>query len=214
MVGVLSGSSTSVTGPAAGLTAVVASQIAELGSFQAFLVALIVAGALQIVFGLLKGGFLASFFPSSVVKGLLAAIGIIIILKQLPHLVGYDANPVGDTDFCQTDQKNTFTELPTAFKMFSSRCDNDRPSFVRPARSLGKSFMATEIPDPWALGGGVIWNCSESCPDSNGSSLGHSSHSLGSGARRRGSLGFSCSCFPFPIFPHWPNPLCTELQLP
>ena len=118
VVGVLSGSSTSVTGPAAGLTAVVASQIAELGSFQAFLVALIVAGALQIVFGLLKGGFLASFFPSSVVKGLLAAIGIIIILKQLPHLVGYDANPVGDTDFCQADQKNTFTELPAALQMF------------------------------------------------------------------------------------------------
>ena len=118
VVGVLSGSSTSVTGPAAGLTAVVASQIAELGSFQAFLVAVIVAGALQIVFGLLKGGFLASFFPSSVVKGLLAAIGIIIILKQLPHLVGYDANPVGDTDFCQTNQKNTFTELPAALQMF------------------------------------------------------------------------------------------------
>jgi carbonic anhydrase/SulP family sulfate permease len=77
-----------------------------------------VAGALQIVFGLLKGGFLASFFPSSVVKGLLAAIGVIIILKQLPHLVGYDANPVGDTDFCQTDDKNTFTELPAALQMF------------------------------------------------------------------------------------------------
>ena len=118
VVGVLSGSSTSVTGPAAGLTAVVASQIADLGSFQAFLVAVIVAGALQIVFGLLKGGFLASFFPSSVVKGLLAAIGIIIILKQLPHLVGYDTNPVGDTDFCQTDDKNTFTELPAALQMF------------------------------------------------------------------------------------------------
>jgi MFS superfamily sulfate permease-like transporter len=118
VVGALSGSSTSVTGPAAGLTAVVASQIAELGSFQAFLVAVIVAGALQIAFGILKGGFLASFFPSSVVKGLLAAIGIIIILKQLPHLVGYDANPVGDTDFCQTDDKNTFTELPAALQMF------------------------------------------------------------------------------------------------
>jgi carbonic anhydrase/SulP family sulfate permease len=118
VVGALSGSSTSVTGPAAGLTAVVASQIAELGSFQAFLVAVIVAGALQIVFGILKGGFLSSFFPSSVVKGLLAAIGIIIILKQLPHLVGYDANPVGDTDFYQTNQKNTFTELPVAFRMF------------------------------------------------------------------------------------------------
>ena len=118
VVGVLSGSSTSVTGPAAGLTAVVATQIAELGSFQAFLVAVIVAGALQIVFGILKGGFLSSFFPSSVVKGLLAAIGIIIILKQLPHLVGYDANPVGDTDFCQADDKNTFTELPAALQMF------------------------------------------------------------------------------------------------
>jgi len=118
VVGALSGSSTSVTGPAAGLTAVVAAQIAELGSFQVFLVAVIVAGALQIVFGILKGGFLSSFFPSSVVKGLLAAIGIIIILKQLPHLVGYDADPVGETDFCQTDQKNTFTELTAAFRMF------------------------------------------------------------------------------------------------
>jgi carbonic anhydrase/SulP family sulfate permease len=118
VVGALSGSSTSVTGPAAGLTAVVAAQIAELGSFQAFLVAVIVAGALQIVFGILKGGFLASFFPSSVVKGLLAAIGIIIILKQLPHLVGYDADPVGDTDFRQTNQNNTFSELPAAFRMF------------------------------------------------------------------------------------------------
>jgi carbonic anhydrase/SulP family sulfate permease len=118
VVGALSGSSTSVTGPAAGLTAVVATQIADLGSFQAFLVAVIVAGALQILFGILKGGFLSSFFPSSVVKGLLAAIGIIIILKQLPHLVGYDADPVGETDFCQLDQKNTFTELPAAFRMF------------------------------------------------------------------------------------------------
>lgn len=118
VVGALSGSSTSVTGPAAGLTALVAVQIAELGSFQAFLVAVIVAGVLQIVFGILKGGFLSSFFPSSVVKGLLAAIGIIIILKQLPHLVGYDADPMGETDFCQTDQKNTFTELLTAFRMF------------------------------------------------------------------------------------------------
>jgi carbonic anhydrase/SulP family sulfate permease len=118
VVGALSGSSTSVTGPAAGLTAVVATQIAELGSFQVFLVAVVIAGVLQIIFGILKGGFLSSFFPSSVVKGLLAAIGIIIILKQLPHLVGYDADPVGETDFCQTDQKNTFTELPAALQMF------------------------------------------------------------------------------------------------
>ncbi len=125
IVGALSGSSTSVTGPAAGLTAVVASQIAELGSFQAFLVAVILAGAVQVVFGILKGGFLASFFPSSVVKGLLAAIGIIIILKQLPHLVGYDAQPVGPTDFSHpndpriaTDDTNTFTELASVWRLF------------------------------------------------------------------------------------------------
>jgi len=96
----------------------VAAQIAELGSFQVFLVAVVVAGALQIVFGILKGGFLSSFFPSSVVKGLLAAIGIIIILKQLPHLVGYDADPMGDTNFTQPDQKNTFTEISAAYRMF------------------------------------------------------------------------------------------------
>jgi len=125
VVGALSGSSTSVTGPAAGLTAVVATQIAELGSFQAFLVAVILAGVVQIVFGLIKGGFLASFFPSSVVKGLLAAIGIIIILKQLPHLVGYDAQPVGSTDFYNpndpkiiTDDTNTFTELTSVWRQF------------------------------------------------------------------------------------------------
>lgn len=118
IVGVLSGSSTSVSGPAAGLTAVVAAQVAELGSFQAFLVAVILAGVLQIIFGLLKGGFLSSFFPSSVVKGLLAAIGIIIILKQLPHLVGFDADPFGETDFQQPDQKNTFTEISEAMRMF------------------------------------------------------------------------------------------------
>lgn len=124
VVGVLSGSSTSVTGPAAGLTAVVATQIAELGSFQAFLVAVVLAGILQIVFGFLKGGFLSSFFPSSVVKGLLAAIGIIIILKELPHLVGYDAQPVGQTDFYHvndpktvTDDTNTFTELAAVGRM-------------------------------------------------------------------------------------------------
>ena len=117
VVGVLSGSSTSVTGPAAGLTAVVASQIAELGSFQAFLVAVIVAGALQIVFGMLKGGFLSSFFPSSVVKGLLAAIGIIIIFKQLPHLVGYDALPAGAHAFLEPNDENTFSAMADAFRL-------------------------------------------------------------------------------------------------
>jgi carbonic anhydrase len=89
LVGLLSGSQTSVTGPAAGLTAIVASQIAELGSFEAFLVALVIGGGLQVALGLAKAGFIAAFFPSSVIKGLLAAIGLILIIKQLPYVLGH-----------------------------------------------------------------------------------------------------------------------------
>lgn len=111
LVGLLSGSHTSVSGPAAGLTAIVASQIASLGSFQAFLLAVAVAGPIQIALGLARVGFLAAFFPSSVIKGLLAAIGIILILKQIPHLVGYHADPIGDLAFRQPDHQNTFSEL-------------------------------------------------------------------------------------------------------
>jgi carbonic anhydrase/SulP family sulfate permease len=87
LVGLLSGSHTSVSGPAAGLTVIVTSQIASLGSFQAFLLAVIIAGLIQIVLGFARAGFLAAFFPNSVIKGLLAAIGVILILKQIPHLV-------------------------------------------------------------------------------------------------------------------------------
>lgn len=111
LVGLLSGSHTSVSGPAAGLTAIVASQIASLGSFQTFLLAVTLAGLLQIALGFARAGFLAAFFPSSVIKGLLAAIGVILILKQIPHLVGYHADPVGDLAFRQPDHENTFSEL-------------------------------------------------------------------------------------------------------
>ena len=111
VVGILSGSHTSVSGPAAGLTAVVAVQIANLGSFEAFLVAVILAGALQVILGIARAGFIASFIPVSVIKGLLAAIGVILILKQIPHLVGFDADPMGDKAFLQPDGENTFTEL-------------------------------------------------------------------------------------------------------
>ena len=85
VVGVLSGSHTSVSGPAAGLTAVVAAQIATLGSFEAFLLAVLIAGLIQIVLGVMRAGAIADFVPSSVIKGLLAAIGLILILKQVPH---------------------------------------------------------------------------------------------------------------------------------
>lgn len=111
LIGFLSGSHTSVSGPAAGLTAVVIAQLEALGSFQAFLLAVAIGGVLQIGLGLAKAGSLARFFPTSVIKGLLAAIGIILILKQIPHLVGHDADPEGEMSFIQPDQQNTFSEL-------------------------------------------------------------------------------------------------------
>ena len=111
VVGLLSGSHTSVAGPAAGLTAIVAAQIATLGSFRAVLLATVLAGVLQIILGVARVGFIAAFFPSSVIKGLLAAIGTILILKQVPHVLGHDTDPVGDLAFEQLDRENTFTEL-------------------------------------------------------------------------------------------------------
>lgn len=115
LVGVLSGSHTSVSGPAAGLTAVVAAQIAALGSFQGFLVAVVLAGVLQLIMGVCRAGFISAFFPLSVIKGLLAAIGVILILKQIPHLLGHDTDPMGDKSFQQKDGENTFSELVVAF---------------------------------------------------------------------------------------------------
>jgi carbonic anhydrase len=110
VVGALSGSHTSVSGPAAGLTAVVSAQITSLG-FRNFLMAVAIAGVLQIGMGLGRLGFLSSFVPTAVIKGLLAAIGIILILKQLPHVVGHDSDPEGDLAFFQWDERNTFSEL-------------------------------------------------------------------------------------------------------
>lgn len=115
VVALISGSHTSVSGPAAGLTAVVAAQIATLGSFPSFLAAVVLAGFIQIGLGIARAGFIAAFFPSSVIKGLLAAIGVILILKQIPHLIGYDKDPMGEKSFQQPDQHNTFSELGHSF---------------------------------------------------------------------------------------------------
>lgn len=115
VVGVLSGSHTSVSGPAAGLTAVVAAQIGVLGSFESFLLAVVLAGIFQMFLSLAKMGYIALFFPSSVIKGLLAAIGIILILKQIPHLLGHDMDPMGEKSFFQPDNKNTFSEIFDSF---------------------------------------------------------------------------------------------------
>jgi carbonic anhydrase len=110
VVGAISGSHTSVSGPAAGLTAVVAMQIGKLG-FEAFLLAVVIGGLLQVIMGFARLGFLSSFVPTSVIKGLLAAIGIILILKQIPHVLGHDADPEGEMAFFQIDERNTFSEI-------------------------------------------------------------------------------------------------------
>ncbi len=111
IVSLISDSKYSVSGPAAGLTAIVITAIYDLGSFEYFIAAIILAGVGQILLGLLKAGNVVNFIPSTVIKGMLAGIGIILIIKQLPHLVGYDADPEGDMYFIQSDGHNTFTDL-------------------------------------------------------------------------------------------------------
>jgi len=111
VVGALSGSKIGVSGPAAGLAAIVLVAIGDLGGFENFLVAVVLGGVIQLVFGLLKAGVIGYYFPSSVIKGMLTGIGIIIVLKQIPHFFGYDADPEGDFAFFQVDGENTFSEL-------------------------------------------------------------------------------------------------------
>ncbi|MBU1760394.1 MAG: SulP family inorganic anion transporter, partial [Bacteroidetes bacterium] len=119
VVASFSGSQLSVSGPAAGLTVIVLTAITDLGSFNVFLLAVMIAGLLQILLGILKAGTIGNYFPNSVIIGMLAAIGIILILKQLPHAVGYDADYEGDYEFNQADNENTFSALISAFSKFS-----------------------------------------------------------------------------------------------
>ncbi len=111
VVGALSRSALSVSGPAAGLTAIVFSAIETLPSYEAFLLAVCLAGVLQLIFSVSRGGYLAEFVPSSVVIGMLSAIGLILILKQLPYAVGYLGDYEGSNEFFQRDGRNTFSEL-------------------------------------------------------------------------------------------------------
>lgn len=111
IVAPLSGSPLGVSGPAAGLAVIVYGAIEELGAYPTFLAAVIVAGVVQVLLGILKAGVIGYYFPSSVIKGMLSGIGIIIFLKQIPHAFGYDADPEGDLAFIQQDGHNTFSEL-------------------------------------------------------------------------------------------------------
>ena len=113
IVGMASGSGTGVSGPAAGLAVIVASSIGQIG-FGPFLTAVVIAGMIQIVLGLLRAGVIAYYFPSSVIKGMLSGIGIIIILKQLPHAVGYDKAHEGSLTFQHSATENTFSALSNA----------------------------------------------------------------------------------------------------
>ncbi len=111
VVGAISGSHTSVSGPSPGQVAVLAAQMAYLGSFETLLAAIFVAGVIQVILGLMKSGAIAVFVPNNVIQGLLAAIGIILILKQIPHLFGHDTDPEGEMSFFQPDRETTFSEL-------------------------------------------------------------------------------------------------------
>ncbi|MBX2952386.1 MAG: SulP family inorganic anion transporter [Leadbetterella sp.] len=116
IIGALSNSQLSVSGPAAGLVAIIISAIATLGSFESFLLAVVLAGAFQIVLGFIKAGVLAYYFPSNVIKGMLSGIGIIIILKQIPHALGYDTETFSDlTNFFRTDGGNALQGLLESF---------------------------------------------------------------------------------------------------
>lgn len=114
VVGVASGSPLGVSGPAAGLAVIVLTSITTLGSWPAFLLAVVLAGIIQLTLGFAKAGFIAYFFPSSVIKGMLTGIGLLIILKQIPHALGWDKDAEGDDAFLQADGENTFSEIARA----------------------------------------------------------------------------------------------------
>lgn len=116
IVGALSGSPLGVSGPAAGLAVIVLTAINEMGGlenggFEIFLLSVVLAGVIQLILGYARAGIIGYYFPSSVIKGMLSGIGIIIILKQIPHAFGYDENPEGEIAFIQPDGQNTFSEL-------------------------------------------------------------------------------------------------------
>ena len=115
VVGIASGSPLGVSGPAAGLAVIVLTSIATLGSWPTFLLAVVIAGILQLIMGFAKAGFIAYFFPSSVIKGMLTGIGLLIILKQIPHAIGYDKDAEGDDAFFQIGGENTFSAITSAF---------------------------------------------------------------------------------------------------
>ncbi len=119
VVGLASGSPLGVSGPAAGLAVIVLTAIDALGSWPTFLMAVVLAGVIQLAMGFARAGFVAFFFPSSVIKGMLTGIGLLIFLKQIPHALGYDKDAEGDFSFFQMDGETTLSSIGRAFELFT-----------------------------------------------------------------------------------------------
>lgn len=119
VIGTISGSAIGVSGPAAGLTSIVATAITDLEKYEYFLLAVVAGGIFQIILGVARAGIIGDYFPSSVIKGMLAAIGMTLILKQIPHAFGFDKDAMGEMDFQQIDGHNTFSEIYYAIKFNS-----------------------------------------------------------------------------------------------
>lgn len=112
IIGYISNSHISVSGPAAGLAAIVLAAITDLGSFELFLCAGLIAGVIQLVLGFIRAGSISNYFPNSVIEGMLAGIGVIIILKQIPHAVGYDSDFEGNESLSENQYSmEYYTEL-------------------------------------------------------------------------------------------------------
>jgi len=118
VVGALSGSPLGVSGPAAGLAVIVLNGIESLPSLEVFAVAVMIGGLVQVLLGVLRAGVIGLYFPSSVIQGMLAAIGIIIFLKQLPHAVGFDEEPEGSLQFASDATHNTASDLVMMLESF------------------------------------------------------------------------------------------------
>lgn len=118
IIGSFSNSHISVSGPAAGLIAIVLTAVTALGSFQTFLLAVVLAGIFQLVLGFIKAGSISNYFPSNVIEGMLAGIGVIIIINQLEHAVGYDKTNEGDESLLRLDGGNPFSDIPDIISRF------------------------------------------------------------------------------------------------
>ena len=115
VIGFASRSHLSVSGPAAGLTAIVIAALATLPSFEAFLLSVMIAGLLQILFGFLKAGVVGDYVPNAVIKGMLAAIGLILIINQVPHLLGDDSHFETDDGIGSKSDGNIFYQFLLCF---------------------------------------------------------------------------------------------------